>query len=115
MSKICFAMLLWVTAVAGVSVADEPVPGMGFGVGASGMTDIRPSGVRFTGADLSMRTGNIEMRTGNVEGMQGPGDCQTCGHLYCADWKLSPWFASWDDPQSHGCGHDHACCSTCGQ
>jgi hypothetical protein len=108
MSKICFGMLMMVTVLAGASVADEPAPGMGYGVAAPGMTDIRPSGLRFTGSDLSVRTGNIE-------GMQGPGDCQACGHLYCGDWKLSPWFASWDEPHSQGCGQGHCGCSTCGQ
>jgi hypothetical protein len=107
MSKICFAMLMMVTAMAGVRVGAEPVPGLGYGVAASGFTDLRPSGLRFSGADFTVRTGN-------TEGEQGPGACETCGHLYCADWKLMPWYGSWDDPQSHGCGHGRAGCSTCG-
>ncbi len=110
MSKICFAMLMLVTVVARVVSRTSPcrlwAPGLACGGSPiPGRPDcgLPAPSCRCAGRQI-------------FEGMQGPGDCQACGHqLYCADWKLMPWFGSWDEPHSHGCGHGGAGCSTCGQ
>ena len=65
MSKICFAMPDVGDGRGPSRVADEPVPVMGTGTGMWGITDPRPSGLRFTGAELSVR------RPANIRGNAG--------------------------------------------
>jgi hypothetical protein len=64
--------------------------------------------LRFTGANYSVRTANID-------GGYGAGPCNSCDQAgYCAHWTLLPWFSSWDEPHHRGGYRGGAACCNYG-
>lgn len=108
MSRIWCGTLVFVLGLASVSFAFEPAQ-VGYQNYPEQTSAPVPSGLRFTGIELSVRTGH-------TEGGYGYGGCNSCGQAgYCAPWTAVPWFGSWDEPHYHGgCHRGGRCCSPCG-
>jgi hypothetical protein len=107
MSRIFCGMLVFAWSLASVSFAVEPSR-LGFQPYPDQAAAPVPSGLRFTGAELSVLTGN-------VEGGYGHGGCNTCGEAgQCAHWTLLTWYGSWDEGHYRGCHRGARGCSSCG-
>jgi hypothetical protein len=96
MSRICVAALVLALSVTSVSFAVEPYPSSGYGDPNDYIAAATPSGLRFGGADLSVRTGSIQDPAGYA-------GCSSCSGFGCLDWKYNTWYGSWDG--QHGYGH----------
>lgn len=104
MSRIFMAFAL-ALAVTSVSVGMEPYQPIGEGGAFDPFAAPTPSGLRFAGADTTVRTGG-------PAGDPGAGPCNTCGNMgVCIDWKLYGWYGSWDGRHHHGCKR---ACRPCG-
>jgi hypothetical protein len=104
MSRILVVALVCALSLASVSFGFEAAQYSNSGYGPSGASAIRPSGLRFPDATVSVKTGGVE----------GGVPCATCGQFgqlgQCIPWAVLPWYGSWDnDHQGHhrwgGCRH----------
>lgn len=105
MSKVMIAALVLTFGLCSASFAAQAYSVSGSGYNYDPFESTVPSGLRFGGNDITVRTGDTEgaPAAGAVAGpcCGGPGGC---GGIGCLDWKLVSWFASWDDEPGYGYG-----------
>ena len=109
MCKICLAAVGLVLMLGSISHGAQPMQDQGFQIAGDVWNVPTPSGLRFSGPSVSVRTANIEGGTG--------APCMACGGLgmacggmgNCVHWTMVPWYAPWPD-DGYGSGHGHGRC-----
>ena len=116
MSRILVVALVCALSLASVSFGFEPGQTPSYTSWQSGGSGLRPSGLRFPDATVSIRTGDGEVAApGGVE-MAAP--CNSCGQYgngqlgQCIPWTVLPWYGSWDS--GHHGHHRWGGCRSCG-